>query len=222
MVSADGRERERGIRRGRCSVSCGSSTPFRICFPPLAAAFLAVGIFEAFDPFGGGGAPEIPWYDTTHTSRGRHPIYPQMGIAGDLLVSQASAAEIDSSEPVSSDLVSGEPSTPSAPMSMGDDPIEGIASYYADRFVGRRMANGQKFSQDQYTAAMLKVPLGTKVTVEYPKLGTSVQVTVTDRGPYEPGRVIDLTKTAFQQLTRGSLQQGLIRVRVIVPKPPTP
>ena len=66
-------------------------------------------------------------------------------------------------------------------------------------------------------AAMLKVPLGKKVKVSLasdPK--TSITVTVTDRGPYAAGRVIDLTKAAFKKLA-GSLSGGVIDVKVGVP-----
>jgi len=79
------------------------------------------------------------------------------------------------------------------------------------------MANGQLFDPSGMNAAMLKVPLGTMVTVQLAdNPSRSIKVTITDRGPYGPGRVIDLTKAAFESLV-GSTRSGLANVIVTVP-----
>ena len=81
------------------------------------------------------------------------------------------------------------------------------------------MANGKMFDAKAMNAAMLDVPFGTIVTVELESdPSRTIQVIVTDRGPYAAGRVIDLTKAAFRALV-GSTDVGLVRVRVRVPKP---
>ena len=67
------------------------SAEFSAVFPPLGVAALAFGIFQAFDPFGGGGKPSISWYDTTRKSRGAHPVYPFMGIQN--VVDQSPSAD---------------------------------------------------------------------------------------------------------------------------------
>ena len=95
--------------------------------------------------------------------------------------------------------------------------VSGVASWY--NLVGRQMANGRVFDANAMNAAMLKVPLGTVVTVHLADdPSRNVSVTITDRGPYKAGRVIDLTPAAFQALT-GTLNAGLARVVVTLPGP---
>lgn len=77
---------------------------------------------------------------------------------------------------------------------------QGNASYYADRFHGRRMANGQLYHRDSMTCAHLRYPLGTKLLVRNIVNGREVVVTVTDRGPYTRKFVIDLSRAAARQL----------------------
>ena len=74
------------------------------------------------------------------------------------------------------------------------------ASYYHDKFNGRRTASGTKFSNDKYTAAHRKFPFGTKLKVTNEISSKSVVVTVTDRGPFTKGREIDLSKRAFMEI----------------------
>jgi rare lipoprotein A len=81
------------------------------------------------------------------------------------------------------------------------------------------MANGKMFDPKAMSAAMLGVPLGTVVTVERQDIPSPpIQVTITDRYPYATGRVIDLTKGAFQALV-GNTNIGLVPVTVDVPQP---
>ena len=77
---------------------------------------------------------------------------------------------------------------------------QGNASYYADRFHGRRMANGKVYHRDSMTCAHLRYPLGTKLLVRNLVNGREVVVTVTDRGPYSRKFVIDLSRAAARQL----------------------
>ena len=92
--------------------------------------------------------------------------------------------------------------------------ITGEASYY--NLPGNNMANGKPFDANAMNAAMLHVPLGTKVKVLSLDSSKFIEVTVTDRGPYVPGRVIDLTPKAFEMLF-GSTQKGTGRVVVAIP-----
>ena len=77
---------------------------------------------------------------------------------------------------------------------------QGNASYYADSFHGRKMANGQLYHRDSMTCAHLRYPLGTKLLVRNLANGREVVVTVTDRGPYTRKFVIDLSRAAARQL----------------------
>lgn len=76
------------------------------------------------------------------------------------------------------------------------------ASYYADRFNGRKTANGSRFNNNKYTAAHKKLPFGTKVKVTNEANGKSVIVEITDRGPFVKTRDIDLSKRAFMDITK--------------------
>jgi rare lipoprotein A len=77
---------------------------------------------------------------------------------------------------------------------------EAHASYYADKFNGRRTTSGRKFDNNKYTAAHKKLPFGTKVKVTNEANGKSVIVEITDRGPFVKSREIDLSKRAFTDI----------------------
>jgi rare lipoprotein A len=91
---------------------------------------------------------------------------------------------------------------------------EGMASYYGDRFHGRRTASGQRFNKHALTAAHRTLRFGTQVKVTHKNSGRSVIVTINDRGPYARGRIIDISKQAARQL--GMLRSGVVPVRVEV------
>lgn len=87
------------------------------------------------------------------------------------------------------------------------------ASYYAQKFHGRRTASGKRFDNTKYTAAHRKLPFGTKVKVTNEANGKSVVVEITDRGPFTKGRDIDLTKKAFMEIASSSYG-GSLRVTI--------
>lgn len=74
------------------------------------------------------------------------------------------------------------------------------ASYYADKFNGRRTSSGEKFDNNKYTAAHRKFPFGTKLKITNETNGKWVIVKITDRGPFIKGREIDLSKRAFMDI----------------------
>lgn len=76
------------------------------------------------------------------------------------------------------------------------------ASYYADKFNGRKTASGELFNNDKYTAAHKTLPFGTKVRITNEANGKSIMVTINDRGPFTKGREIDLSKRAFRDIAR--------------------
>ena len=89
---------------------------------------------------------------------------------------------------------------------------EGKASYYAQRFSGRRTASGERLHHDSLTCAHRTYPFGTLLKVTNPANGKEVIVRVTDRGPYVKGRIIDLSVRAAREL--GILTQGIAPVTV--------
>jgi rare lipoprotein A len=91
------------------------------------------------------------------------------------------------------------------------------ASYYADKFNGKRTASGEKFSNRKLTAAHKKLAFGTKLKITNIANGKSVIVTVNDRGPFGGGRDIDLSKKAFMQIADNK-NHGEIKVKIEVAK----
>ncbi len=90
----------------------------------------------------------------------------------------------------------------------------GIASYYDSAHEGRATASGERFDPDRLTAAHPTLPFGTRVRVTNLENGRSVVVTITDRGPFHRGRVIDLSERAARRL--GFVARGVARVRLDV------
>src|SRR3954466_1078867 len=88
----------------------------------------------------------------------------------------------------------------------------GVASYYADKFDGRKTASGAVFRQNKLTAAHRTLPFGTRVKVKNLSNGKTVKVTVNDRGPFVQGRTIDLSKKAAKKI--GMLQKGVAQVQI--------
>jgi rare lipoprotein A len=98
--------------------------------------------------------------------------------------------------------------------------IAGKASFYggSDGFDGQSTANGDTFDHHDHTAAAKTIPLGSKAKVTNLKTGKSTLVTVTDRGPYVPGRKIDLSKDAAKDIGL-TKKQGVAPVKIVVTKP---
>lgn len=89
------------------------------------------------------------------------------------------------------------------------------ASYYADKFNGRKTASGERFSNNKLTAAHRKLPFGTKLKVTNLANNESVIVEVNDRGPFKRGRELDLSKKAFMKITDNK-NHGVLRVSISV------
>ncbi|MBL0057268.1 MAG: septal ring lytic transglycosylase RlpA family protein [Chitinophagaceae bacterium] len=96
----------------------------------------------------------------------------------------------------------------------------GLASYYSNKFNGRKTASGEIFSQKKMTCACNVLPLGTWVKVTNLRNGRSVIVKTNDRIHPKVRRVVDLSRVAAEKL--GYISRGLTRVKVEVigRKPP--
>ncbi|UPL48959.1 septal ring lytic transglycosylase RlpA family protein [Hymenobacter sublimis] len=90
----------------------------------------------------------------------------------------------------------------------------GKASYYADKFEGRKTASGTVYRGGKRTAAHNTLPFGTIVRVTNPRNHRSVKVKVTDRGPHAKGRVIDLSRKAARKI--GIVDAGVAPVELKV------
>lgn len=96
----------------------------------------------------------------------------------------------------------------------------GTASFYHDKFVGRKTANGEIYSQEKLTAAHKSLPLGTWVKVTNVSNDSVVIVRINDRMPQWNKRAIDLTEKAARQLN--FISNGLAKVKVeVIPAPGT-
>lgn len=104
--------------------------------------------------------------------------------------------------------------TPSAPRSDAGEvktASHGVASYYTE---GTKTASGEKFNTLEMTAAHPTLPFGTKLRVTNVASGRSVMVRVNDRGPYVPGRVVDVSYSAADAL--GMVGKGVAKVKLDV------
>jgi rare lipoprotein A (peptidoglycan hydrolase) len=90
----------------------------------------------------------------------------------------------------------------------------GTASWYGvpDGFHGRRTASGEIFNAYGMSAAHKSLPFGTRVRVTNLNNGRSVDLKISDRGPFAPGRVIDLSQGAAAKI--GMLSSGTAPVRL--------
>lgn len=92
--------------------------------------------------------------------------------------------------------------------------LTGIASYYANKFEGRKTASGAVFRNSKLTAACNKLPFGTRVKVINLKNKKSVEVIINDRLARWNKRVVDLTYAAAKKI--GMIKSGITEVEVIV------
>lgn len=86
----------------------------------------------------------------------------------------------------------------------------GLASWYGPGFHGRTTASGTIYNQHAFTAAHPTLPFGTTVTVTNLANNLAVEVTITDRGPFVKGRIIDLSKSAASVIE----MSGVTKVKV--------
>ncbi len=96
----------------------------------------------------------------------------------------------------------------------GGGPLEGNASWYGVAFHGRLAADGSRYNMYELTAAHRTLEFGTRLLVTNLRNDRTVKVTITDRGPFVEGRIIDLSFAAAQAL--GMLDAGVAPVRLEV------
>lgn len=88
---------------------------------------------------------------------------------------------------------------------------QGVASFYTE---GQQTASGEKFDTHDLTAAHPTLPFGTRLRVTNVETGRSVTVRVNDRGPYIPGRIVDVSHSAASAL--GMVESGVAKVKLDV------
>lgn len=95
----------------------------------------------------------------------------------------------------------------------------GLASWYGEDFDGQPTANGEIFDMNALTAAHPSLPLPSLVQVINPKNGREIVVRVNDRGPFEPGHMIEVSKRAAIELGIAEQREANVRMRYLGPAP---
>jgi rare lipoprotein A len=101
------------------------------------------------------------------------------------------------------------------PAAKANSSSDGLASFYTE---DEWTANGERFNTRAMTAAHPTLPFGTRLRVTNVTNGRSVVVRINDRGPFVPGRVVDLSESAAESL--GMVERGVVKVKLdVVQKP---
>ena len=96
----------------------------------------------------------------------------------------------------------------------------GLASFYADKYHGRTTASGEVFDTRELTAAHRTLPFGTRVKITLVDHDRTVVVRINDRGPFVPGRVIDVSRAAAEELEM--TRAGVVKVGLEILPPSEP
>jgi rare lipoprotein A len=132
---------------------------------------------------------------------------------------QAAAAAKPAAAPTQPNRLS--PATSSKKLDRSGRKQVGKASFYAPMFHGRKMADGTPMNPRDDNAASRTLPLGTTARVTNLETGRSAVVTIQDRGPYVPGRIVDLSPATAEQIGL-SKKEGLAEVEVAPLRLPDP
>ena len=103
------------------------------------------------------------------------------------------------------------PGASDKPAAGPQDGSYGLASYYS---YDPKTASGEKFDPNELTAAHRTLPFGTRVRITNVATGKAVTVRVNDRGPFVPGRVVDVSRSAAESL--GMVGKGVAKVKLDV------
>lgn len=110
--------------------------------------------------------------------------------------------------------ISAQSTTP-AETSVADSTVHkktGLATYYANRFEGRKTSSGTRYRAHKMTAAHMSLPFGTVVKVTNLANGKSIDVKVNDRGPHSKKYIIDISAGAAKKL--GFYKRGHSKVEI--------
>jgi len=111
-----------------------------------------------------------------------------------------------------SEAASGTPATPGTGWTQ-----TGVASWYGDPFHGRRTASGEVYDMDEFTAAHQTLAFGTVIDVANLDNGRSVELRVTDRGPFAKNRVLDVSRAGARALDMMGPGTANIRITIVNP-----
>lgn len=183
---------ERSFRRlhSRWLAMCAITATLAGCAPaPVAesdaeSGALMAGTEAPFDPLAEAQLPAIP-------SAGKRASRAAKALAPAPVPPEAPTAEGSAESPSNPDF---------ALMPSRDSDQQGLASWYGPGLHGRLTASGERFDKGEFTAAHRSLAFGSRVCVRSAATGKTVVVRINDRGPFAPGRVIDLSQAAAQEL----------------------
>jgi len=96
-------------------------------------------------------------------------------------------------------------------------PERGFASWYGREEQGKRTADGEIFNRHRFTAASRHLPFNTLVHVTNENNGRTVDVRITDRGPFVKGRILDLSEAAADTLDMKKSGTAPVKIEVVAP-----
>jgi rare lipoprotein A len=97
----------------------------------------------------------------------------------------------------------------------------GIASWYGEDFQGNETANGETYNMNALTAAHRNLPLGTRIRVTNLRNRRSLVLRVNDRGPFIPGRLLDVSRAAARMLGFAASGKARVKIQVLPSSKPT-
>jgi rare lipoprotein A len=138
----------------------------------------------------------------------RGPLSPSPERDGAEANPPADLARVADAEPRLEPIRSGGPNKPYEVLGRSYAPItqdapfteRGLASWYGRKFHGRRTASGEVYNMYAMTAAHPTLPIPSYARIRNPANGREVLVRINDRGPFHPGRIVDLSYTAALKL----------------------
>ncbi len=108
------------------------------------------------------------------------------------------------------------PSARAAPSETAEE--TGLAAVYSHRLGGHLTASGKKYDPNRLTAAHKTLPFGTRVEVTNPKNGKSVELQITDRGPRQADRILDISPRAAHALGIRKTAMAEVKLKVLGPE----
>jgi rare lipoprotein A len=152
---------------------------------------------------------------------GCHHVQPAQQVPPPPLTSPSTSPETTPTQPAVPNVEQGsEMGTEQVPAGQPIYTEVGMASWYGPPYNQRRGANGEIYDENAITAAHRTLPMGSLIRVTNLETGESAMMRITDRGPFVPNRVLDLSVGAAKAL--GMWRAGTARVRIDVYETPKP
>jgi len=186
-----------GIEGAAQTPSRGAAKGLRVCAVVLAAATLAA---CAQSSVVNDRSAAVAVQQPAASRQAMHsPQAPSTRIASSIIHRRAAVAKRH------------KPAESAKPAGDTEESMNGVASFYNQ---GTQTANGEKFDPSELTAAHRTLPFGTRLRVTNVATGQSVTVRINDRGPFIPGRHVDLSQGAAETL--GIVHRGIAKVKLDV------